>query len=101
MVWLVGMFLAEQDDEWAVGRNYFSAESMALIDAPPSTEDGAARAAHRQLITCCRGTGEASLIYHGLGLDLRRPNVSVRAQGDAEHSGDGPGNPGHQLCAEE
>ena len=36
---LVGMLLAEQDDEWAVGRNYFSAESMALIDNPPSTEE--------------------------------------------------------------
>jgi transposase-like protein len=31
---LAGMLLAEQDDEWAVGRAYFSAESMALIDAP-------------------------------------------------------------------
>jgi len=36
---LVGMLLAEQDDEWAFGRNYFSAESMALIDNPPSTEE--------------------------------------------------------------
>ena len=36
---LVGMLLAEQDDEWAVGRNYFSAESMALIDAPRPTEE--------------------------------------------------------------
>ena len=36
---LVGMLLAEQDDEWAVGRNYFSAESMALSDSPPSTEE--------------------------------------------------------------
>ena len=36
---LVGMLLAEQDDEWAVGRNYFSADSLALIDAPPSTEE--------------------------------------------------------------
>jgi putative transposase len=36
---LVGTLLAEQDDEWAVGRNYFSAESMALIDAPRSTEE--------------------------------------------------------------
>ncbi len=36
---LVGMLLAEQDDEWAVGRSYFSADSMALIDSPPSTEE--------------------------------------------------------------
>ena len=36
---LVGMLLAEQDDEWAVGLNYFSAESMALIDAPRPTEE--------------------------------------------------------------
>ena len=35
---LVGMLLAEQDDEWSVGRNYFSAESMALIGAPPREE---------------------------------------------------------------
>jgi transposase-like protein len=40
---LVGMLLAEQDDEWAVGRNYFSAEPMLLIDAPgPSAEVPAA-----------------------------------------------------------
>lgn len=36
---LVGMLLAEQDDEWAIGRNCFSAESMALIDAPRPTEE--------------------------------------------------------------
>jgi transposase-like protein len=35
---LVGMVLAEQDDEWQDGRRYFSPESMALIDALPKEE---------------------------------------------------------------
>ncbi len=35
---LVGMVLAEQDDEWQDGRRYFSPESMALIDAVPQEE---------------------------------------------------------------
>ncbi len=35
---LVGMVLAEQDDEWQDGRRYFSPESMALIDAVPKEE---------------------------------------------------------------
>ncbi len=33
------MLLAEQDDEWAVSRAYFSAESMAQIDAPSPTAE--------------------------------------------------------------
>ena len=35
---LLGMVLAEQDDEWQDGRRYFSPESMALIDAMPKEE---------------------------------------------------------------
>jgi len=33
------MLLSEQDDEWAVGRAYFSAESMAQIGGPQVTEE--------------------------------------------------------------
>jgi len=32
---LVGMILAEQDDEWQDGRRYFRPETMAAIDTPP------------------------------------------------------------------
>ena len=35
---LVGMVLAEQDDEWQDGRRYFRPETMALIDAPAKEE---------------------------------------------------------------
>jgi hypothetical protein len=34
VIWLVGMILAEQDDEWQDGRRYFRPETMALIDRP-------------------------------------------------------------------
>ncbi len=33
LIRLVGMVLAEQDDEWQDGRCYFRPETMALIDA--------------------------------------------------------------------
>ena len=32
---LVTMLLMEQNDEWAVGRRYFSLESMQLLKTPP------------------------------------------------------------------
>lgn len=35
---LVGMILAEQDDEWQDGRRYFRPETMAAIDAAPNEE---------------------------------------------------------------
>jgi putative transposase len=37
---LVGMILAEQDDEWQDGRRYFRPETMALIDAIQTEEVG-------------------------------------------------------------
>jgi len=36
---LVGMILAEQDDEWQDGRRYFRPETMALIDATSEQEE--------------------------------------------------------------
>jgi transposase-like protein len=36
---LVGMILAEQDDEWQDGRRYFRPETLALIDAEPEIEE--------------------------------------------------------------
>ena len=41
LIRLVGMVLAEQDDEWQDGRCYFRPESMALIDAAAEQKEGA------------------------------------------------------------
>ena len=41
LIRLVGMVLAEQDDEWQDGRCYFRPESMALIDAAVEREEEA------------------------------------------------------------
>jgi putative transposase len=38
LIRLVGMVLAEQDDDWQDGRRYFSPDSMARLDAPPTEE---------------------------------------------------------------
>ena len=36
---LVGMILAEQDDEWQDGRRYFRPDTLALIDAASEPEE--------------------------------------------------------------
>ena len=33
------MILAEQDDEWQDGRRYFRPETMAALDAPPTSSE--------------------------------------------------------------
>jgi hypothetical protein len=39
LIGLMGMVLAEQDDEWQDGRRYFRPESMARIDVPDDREE--------------------------------------------------------------
>ena len=39
LIGLMGMVLAEQDDEWQDGRRYFRPETMLLIDAAPVSEE--------------------------------------------------------------
>ena len=62
---LVGMVLAEQDDEWQDGRRYFRPETMAAIDTA-GRRGGGARAAHGELINA---DARDALLHHVLGLD--------------------------------
>jgi putative transposase len=39
LIRLVGMVLAEQDDEWQDGRRYFRPDTMGLIDHPIQREE--------------------------------------------------------------
>ena len=62
---LVGMILAEQDDEWQDGRRYFRPESMALIDAVVEHKEVEPGVADGELIDQTRG-----VVTHVVGLDL-------------------------------
>ena len=79
---LVGMVLAEQDDEWQDGRRYFRPETMARIDAVVDTEGGGPGAPHGELTI--RREDDA-LLHHVLGLDPPlAPSRQRRMIGGAE-----------------
>ena len=63
---LVGMILAEQDDEWQDGRRYFRPETMAALDAPPRPEEVNPACSWR---ADRPGARIDALLHHVLGLD--------------------------------
>ena len=80
---LVGMILAEQDDEWQDGRRYFRPETMAALDAPrDQPRGGEPGPAHGELIR--PGARIDALLHHVLGLD-RAGHPRLLATGRSFH----------------